>query len=76
MTNDRTETARDHDDSAIIDRATEAPDTTGRAGGNLQRDVGTQSELDRVDDPDSRERVTKQDDIANGDAYPSDRARG
>ncbi|MGN6374661.1 MAG: hypothetical protein ACTHMG_03800 [Sphingomonas sp.] len=74
--NDRAQTARDHDDSAIIDGATEAPDKVGREGGNLQRDVGTQDELDRVSDPDNTERVTKSDDIANNDAYPSNRGRG
>jgi hypothetical protein len=72
----RTETARDHDDSAMIDNVVKAPDGAGSSGGNLQRDVGTQGELHRVDDPDSHERATKQDDIDNNQAYPSDRARG
>lgn len=76
MTNNRTETARDHDDSALIDRATGAPNQSGRAGGALQRDVATKAELDRVADPDGTERVTKQDDIDNNDAYPSNRPRG
>jgi hypothetical protein len=75
MTNDRTDTARDHDDSDIIDRATDAPSGSGSAGGNLQRDVATQSELDRVRDPEGTERVTKEDDIANNDARPSQRTR-
>ena len=70
---DRTDTARDHDDSALIDSATEAPKGAGRGGGNLQRDIGTQAELDRVRDPEATERATKEDDIANNDARPSDR---
>jgi len=73
---DRTDTARDHDDSTIIDSATDAPDGAGRNGGNLQRDIGTQAELDRVRDPEATERVTKEDDIANNDVRPSDRPRG
>lgn len=74
--NRRTETARDHDDSGIIDRAEPAPNQGGRGGGNLQRDVGTQDAEHRVDDPENSERVTKQDDINNDAAYPSDRPRG
>ena len=73
--NNRTETARDHDDSNIIDRAVDQGDggTVGRAGGALARDVGTQDELKRgVDDPDGHTRATKQDDIDAGVAYPSD----
>jgi len=76
MTNNRTDTARDHDDSRLIDGTTEAPNQGGRAGGTLQRDVATKAELDRVADPDGMERVTKQDDIDNNDAYPSSRPRG
>jgi hypothetical protein len=38
--------------------------------------VGTQDAKHRVDDPENSERVTKQDDIDNDAAYPSDRPRG
>jgi hypothetical protein len=76
MTNDRTDTARAHDDKSIIDRASDAPDQGGSSGGNLQRDVATRREADRIDDPDGHERVTKQDDIDNNDAYRSTRPRG
>lgn len=65
MANDRTETAREHDDSALIDAANEAPSKIGREGGNLQRDIGTQDELARVDKPETHTRVTKADEIAN-----------
>lgn len=75
MTSNRTDTARDHDDSAIIDRATGSPSQGGSSGGNLQRDVGAEDELDRVADPDSTERVTKERDIENNDAYRSQRPR-
>ncbi len=71
--NDRTTTARDHDDSKIIDRAVEQGDggTVGRSGGALARDVGTQDELKRaVKKPDGHTRATKQDDIDAGVAYP------
>jgi hypothetical protein len=74
--NRRAETAREHDDSDIIDSAEPAPGQGGREGGNLQRDVGTQDAKHRVDDPENSERVTKQDDIDNDAAYPSDRPRG
>ncbi|WNO52883.1 hypothetical protein [Stakelama saccharophila] len=75
MENRRTETARDHDDKDIIDNADEAPDKVGRAGGGLSRDVGTQDEAERVEKPDTHNRATKQDDIRNDAAYPSDRGR-
>ena len=74
--NKRTDTAREHDDGDTIDRAEPAPGQGGREGGNLQRDVGTQDALARVDDPENTERVTKQDDIDNDAAYRSDRPRG
>jgi len=75
MTNNRTDTARDHDDSALIDRATRAPSQAGSSGGNLQRDVATEDELDRVADPENSERVTKDRAIDNNDAYRSRRPR-
>ena len=63
MENRRTETARDNDDSDIIDRIEPAPSQGGSSGGNLQEDVATQSELERVRDPEAREGVSKQDKI-------------
>ena len=71
MDDRRTQTARENDDSDIIDAATDAPDKIGRAGGGLGRDVGTQDELKRaVDDPDGHTRATKQDDIDNNVRTP------
>jgi hypothetical protein len=63
MENRRTETARDNDDSDIIDRAEPAPSQSGSSGGNLQEDIATQAELERVRDPEAHEGVDKQDKI-------------
>ena len=52
MDNRRTETARENDDSDILDRAEPAPSQGGTSGGNLQEDIATQAELERVRDPD------------------------
>ena len=71
MEDRRTQSARENDDSDIIDVASEAPDQAGRAGGGLGRDVGTQDELKRaVEDPDGHTRAKKQDDIDNNVRTP------
>jgi hypothetical protein len=67
----RAETAREHDDSDIIDAAEdEARGSTehqeGAEGGNLQRDIASQAEQERATDPDRHESVTKGDHIAHG----------
>jgi hypothetical protein len=73
MENRRTETARETDDSDIIDRdSTEfAPSQSGSSGGNLQEDIATQAELERVRDPEAHEGVDKQDDIDHQQRYPA-----
>ena len=73
MDNRRTETARETDDSAIIDRDSSEfePSQGGSSGGNLQEDVATQAELERVRDPEAREGVDKQDDIDHQQRYPA-----
>ena len=71
MDNRRPETARDNDDSDLIDRAEPTPSQGGSSGGNLQEDIATQAELDRVRDPEAMEGVDKQDDIDHGQAYSS-----
>lgn len=75
MDNRRTETARETDDSDVIDRdsAEFEPRQSGSSGGNLQEDIATQAELERVRDPEAREGVDKQDDIDHKQAYPSRR---
>ena len=70
MDNRRTDTARDNDDSDIIDRAEPTPNQSGSSGGNLQEDVATQAELERVRDPEAHEGVDKQDKIDQREAQP------
>ena len=75
--NPRTESARANDDHAMIDAAVAEADTdavAGSSGGHLQTDIGSQDDLIRaVDDPEASTRATKGDDIANDQAYDSDR---
>ena len=63
MENPRTQSARENDDSDLIDRAEPAPSQSGTSGGNLQEDIATQAELERVRDPEAHEGVDKQDKI-------------
>jgi hypothetical protein len=67
----RTESARENDDSELIANAEPAPSQGGSAGGNLQKDVGTQATLERVRDPEALEGVDKQDDINHQQRYPA-----
>lgn len=46
----RTEDARRHDDSDLIDNAEPAPNEGGRSGGTLQRDIATKAEEARIID--------------------------
>lgn len=62
----RGKTAREHDDSELIDNIEPAPSQQGRSGGNLQKDIATQASLQRVRDPDAHEGVDKQDKINHG----------
>ena len=66
----RAETARQNDESDIIENAEEesvaAAEQQGREGGNLQRDIGTQAEQARATEPEAHESVTKGDHIAHG----------
>ena len=73
MENPRTASAREHDDSDIIDRAEPAPSQGGTSGGALQEDIASQAELERVCDPEAREGVDKQDDINHQQRYETDR---
>lgn len=72
---DRAESAREHDDSEIVNESISTPHQGGRSGGNLATDVGTQAAEERVSDPDARDGVDKSDDIAHGLAYPSEQNR-
>jgi hypothetical protein len=72
MDNRRTESARENDDSAIIDRdsAEFEPSQSGSSGGNLQEDIAIQAELERVRDPEAMEGVDKQDKIDHQQEAP------
>ncbi len=73
--NPRTTSARDHDDTDLIEGMEPAGGAVASSsGGRLQTDVGSQNDLTRaIDDPDAMTRPEKADDIANNQAYDSDR---
>jgi hypothetical protein len=73
--NPRTTSARDHDDTDLIEGMDPAGDAlVTSAGGRLQIDIGSKADLTRaVADPEADTRPEKQDDIDNGQAYDSDR---
>lgn len=73
--NPRTTSARDHDDTDLIEGMIADPQAEpSSAGGNLQTDIGSQADLKRaVMDPEGDTRPEKADDIANDQAYDSDR---
>ena len=73
MENRRTETARENDGSDIIDRVEPAPSQGGSSGGNLQDDIATQAELERVRDPEAHQGVDKQDKIDHQQETPTNR---
>jgi hypothetical protein len=66
----RAETAKLNDDSGLIDaaekEAAEGAGQQGSAGGNLQRDIGTQAEKARTTEPEAHESVNKGDHMAHG----------
>lgn len=68
-TNKRTDTAREHDDSRIIDAAQKDAMGGGaeqsRSGGDKQTAVGTRAEAKRVDEPEATTGVDKGDDRAD-----------
>ena len=70
MENPRTESARIHDDHAVIDaaQAEDTPATASSAGGNLQRDVASQNEVAQALDPEALTRPKKDDAIHNDQA--------
>jgi hypothetical protein len=59
---DRAETARENDDSKLVDAMEDAPAFGGARGGNLQRDIGTRDELnEEVGDGDGVTRIRDSD---------------
>ena len=70
MENRRTEIAREHDDHELIESMAgeePTPRFEGTAGGNLQADIATQVELDRVRDPEAHEGVNKGNKVQHGE---------
>ena len=51
----------------------DTPAEVGRNGGAMSTDATTRSDIRSVEDPEDFERVTKQDDIDNGQAMRSQR---
>ena len=74
MDTTRTDTARANDDRDMIETAEPTPKQGGSSGGNLQEDIATRAELERVSDPEAHEGVDKQNDIDHGQRYETDRA--
>lgn len=75
MENPRTDAARAHDDSDLIENAEGDAGQPTSSGGNLARDVASQAEEALIEDPAGATRVTKQDDIAHGTEVRPDRTR-
>ena len=75
--NPRTESARDYDDHELIDAAVaerEAGAVAGSSGGHLQTDIGSQDDIKQgLGDRGATTRPEKADDIADDQAYDSDR---
>lgn len=67
----RAQTAREHDDSDIIETVEPTPRQGGSSGGNLQEDIATKAELERVRDPEAHEGVEKQDKIEHQQESPT-----
>ena len=63
MDNRRSDSARESDDSDIIDSIEPTPSQGGRLGGNLQSDIATEASLEHVRDPEAHQGVQKQDKI-------------
>ncbi|MFL6736418.1 MAG: hypothetical protein ACJ8F4_05100 [Sphingomonas sp.] len=80
MDNRRTDTARENDDSDIIENLDPTPSHGGSSGGNMQRDIGTEATLERIRDPEATEGVDKQNDIDHAQRYetnhPADKQPG
>jgi hypothetical protein len=80
MDNRRADTARENDDNELLDNEEPTPSQGGSSGGNLQEDVATQAELERVHDPEAHEGVDKQDDIdhqqRHENQHPADESSG
>ena len=77
--NPRTTSARDNDDTDLIEGLTAEGGgaNASSAGGRLQTDVGSRDDVEHaVFEPGGTSRPEKSDDIANDQAYNSSRPRG
>jgi len=75
MENPRTETARDTDDSAMIENLEPTPSDGSASGGTLAMDIATENELAQVSEPEANTRVRKDHAIEHGTEVRPDRAR-
>ena len=67
--NPRTSTARENDDTDLIEGMIPAREAVAESsGGVLQRDIGSRDDLKTIDDPDGATRSEKQNDIDAGQA--------
>ena len=73
--NPRTQSARDHDDTDLIEGMIPAGEAqSSSAGGRLQTDVGSQDDLEHsIKEPGGTTRPEKADDMANDQSYRADR---
>ena len=71
----RADTAKRTDDSELIEDAEPTPETVGRSGGNLQRDVATADPEKEVRDPEAGDNVTKEQELHHGTSSKSDAYR-
>lgn len=76
MENRRTQSARENDDSDLIESGEPAPTEGGSSGGNLQEDVATQAELESVRNPEAHEGVEKQNKIDHRQETSTNRPAG
>jgi hypothetical protein len=76
MEHPRTTTARDHDDSDMIENIEDAPSFAGTAGGQVARRVASENELDAVAEPEATSRVRKGSGPKGDIAYRPDRSHG
>jgi hypothetical protein len=75
MENPRTESARAHDDSELIDNIEPGPTQATSSGGSMALDIATEDELTHVSEPDASTRIRKSHALEHGTEVRPDRAR-
>jgi hypothetical protein len=75
MENPRTESARAHDDSELIENIEPGPGQSTSSGGNLQRDIAAEDEITQLSEPGAGTRVRKDHAIEHAQEVRPDRAR-